>query len=376
MTVGMPDFAMPSSEEIERTRAQADDDAREAAAREALARQGDSAVDDASVDDAGEVPFGVAASPRDRPVPQRRGGRFLTLARNPVIAFAAGALLVATGFLAVPQFTAIAERGSAAQMRDVFDAYVDAVNDGDVEAALALHVPDEDRGSLELLEAGVAPTSPATVVCDEPEVRGEGDSATASCDATVAGFGGPDMSSQVRLELVDGDWRIVLGLEGRAYMGAWLFAITTIAGESVEVQDDQDYWLLPGSYDVETTTSAAVVVEDFGGLVVAGSTGYLQMYAGPSELVLDEAEATVVDYVEACLVDDETAQSCGLERGDGPVELTAFAESGFQQTPYTIAVPETRTGAFRSPTIEVIVEFSEDWMTYELDVTGSTNEFG
>lgn len=415
MTDRMPDFAMPSDEELAaERRAEAVARARAAdptsALRERLGLEqepvdetalafGDPDADaEAGTDaEAGGARVVAPALPppdpaarihsrrADRParVPSAARRRVLAIVRNPVVAFAAGAVLVASGFLAAPALTTWTERGTLAELERVLDDYVAAVNEGDVEAALGLHQPDDGAGSTALLDAGVAPSSLPSVVCDAPRPgRSEPDSATAQCSMSVEGFGTTGATMSVRLERVDGSWRLAAGLEQQAFVTPALFELVSIAGvpmAGVLEPDEDGYWLLPGGYEIETRTSDLVELTDYGGLLVADGGGYLNVYAQVSDAVRADVEATALAYAQGCVVDEATAAACGIAQPPDGRELTASsAQDGYAQDGTTFGIPVriAGTATVAAPNVEVLVHFDESWTTYELEVTGVTTMYG
>ncbi|MFM2475547.1 hypothetical protein, partial [Burkholderia cenocepacia] len=135
MTDRMPDFAMPSEEDLaaERgaeaiARARAADPASALARAEAAheRREERSAATLPPPDPATRIPERRADRPVREPSAVRR--RALAIVRNPVVAFASGAVLVAAGFLTAPAITAWTERGTLAELQRIVDAYEDAIN--------------------------------------------------------------------------------------------------------------------------------------------------------------------------------------------------------------------------------------------------------
>lgn len=389
MTERMPDFAMPSDEDLAaERRAEAIARARAADPASALARaeaaherrEERSAATLPPPDPATRIPERRADRPVREPSAVRR--RALAIVRNPVVAFASGAVLVAAGFLTAPAITAWTERGTLAELQRIVDAYEDAINTGDVEAALALHRPDESIASMALLEAGVAPTTLPNVSCEVPEPSRTTDVAMARCSLAVANYGTSGQPLQVRIERVDGAWSIASGLEQPAYVDPILFEVQSIAGVPMEGLLDPDgvqYWLLPGAYDTESRTSDLIALTDYGGLVVGDSGGFLNTYAQPSDAVVADVEAAALAYAEACVVDEASASSCGIVPPPAGRDLTAtLMQEGWPQDDLTLVVPVRigGTGEIASPIVEVLVRFDASWSSYELEVTGVTEMYG
>lgn len=289
MTQGMPDFAMPSDDELARQRAQADDDAREAAARAALADLLPRPTTDAA--DAADVARPAEAEPR----PARR--RILALARNPIATFVAGAALVAAAFVAVPAIQRQTDAGSLADLERVVDTYVTAIEGGDLEAATRMATPDAGYADVALLDAA-EPSAPPVLECDEPSI--DGDVATVSCAASVPSFGG---GAPIRMRLVrDGGWRIETGLAVASPLFVTLADVQSIGGvptpEGLDLLEDP-LWLYPGEYELAVTTSPRLVANGTE-LAVLGD-GFLWFGGvGPGPEMIDELTTAAVDYVAAC----------------------------------------------------------------------------
>lgn len=304
----MPDFAMPSEEDVARQRAQAEDDAREAAARAALG--GGRAPEGPDVPLA---PASVAASRAGLASPARR--RILALVRNPIVTFVAGAALVAAAFVAVPAMQRQTEIGSMAELERVVDAYVDAIEAGDLEAATRMAPPDADYADASVLDAAVRTGTPA-FDCREPNV--DGDVATVSCGLTVPTFGG---SSPLRMRLVrDGGWRIETGLAVASPLFVSLADVQAIGG--AEVPDGLDLlqdpiWLYPGVYELDVTTSPLL---EIGGTELAVLGDGLLSFGGasPGPELLDEMTTAALDYVAACA--ETAAEGCPDVAPLGPGE--------------------------------------------------------
>lgn len=408
----MPDFAMPSDEDLAaERRAEAIARARAADPTSALRDElgleqqpvGEAALADAArADEAGDAAADAAgeqgAPPllppdmgtrihsrrADRParVPSVVRRRVLTIVRNPVVAFATGAAVVAAGFLAAPAITAWTERGTLAELQRIVGEYEDAINSGDVEAALALHEPDERLASMALIEAGVAPAELPNVACEVPEPRAGSNVAIARCTMSVANYGANGQPINVRLERTDGAWHFASGLEQPAFVAPALFELVSLDGVPMEgLLDDEhgQYWLLPGGYETETRTTDLIALTHDGGLIVGDSGGYLNVSAQPADAVVADAEAAALDYAQGCVVDEESAAVCGIVPPPDGRELTA-SNSGFvgSQDELTISLPVRigGTGEVVAPNVEVLVRFDETWTSYELEVTGVTELYG
>ncbi len=406
----MPDFAMPSEEDLAaERRAEAIAHARAAdpasALRDRLGLEQEP-IDETALADAGRLeqhdgddePIAQAApilpppdaatrihSRRaDRPVrvPSAVRRRALAIVRNPVVAFATGAAVVAAGFLAAPAITAWTERGTLAELERVVEEYEAAINAGDVEAVLALHRPDEQTASMALLDAGVAPTTLPLVSCESPEPGREVDVATARCTMSVETYGSSGQPLPVRLERTDGAWRVVSGLEQPAYIAPMLFEVVSLAGVPMAGLLDDDlgqYWLLPGGYESETRTTDLIALTDYGGLLVGDSGGFLNVSAQAADVVVAEVEAAALDYAESCVVDAESAAACGIVPPPAGRELTAtISGMGGAQDELTLTMPVRigGSGEIAAPNVEVLVRFDETWSSYELEVTGVTEMYG
>ncbi|GAA2173710.1 hypothetical protein GCM10009846_16740 [Agrococcus versicolor] len=365
MTEEMPDFAMPSDEELARDRARR------------------AAEERAAVPSARPVPPPPDPATRIPSTPEARGtrpeaparDRARTLARNPIVAFVAGAAVVSVGFVGVPALAEWSERGSVAELQRVLDAYVDAVEDGDVAAALAMHRPDDGAGSLALMGAGVGASMPPAVDCDRAEPNGDGDLAVVTCDVNVEDFGSMGTRPQIRLALVDGAWRIASGLEMRADLRGWMLEIVAIEGTELEglVSSEDRAWLLPGSYDVDTGTSEHLEVEDDGAFVVADGFGYLTAVVQPGEEVVAAMEAAALALVEACAADASTDVACDALPADRAGPFAAAAEPSWYPSADRTMIQPVRIDGLGSPAgtvVEVEVAFSEDWDVYEATAIG------
>ncbi|SDH74315.1 nuclear transport factor 2 family protein [Agrococcus jejuensis] len=408
MTERMPDFTMPSDEDLAaERRAEAISRARAAdptsGLRDALGLEqepldeavlADAAGADEADDASGEQ--GAAALPppdpstrihsrrADRPVrvPSAVRRRVLTIVRNPIVAFATGASVVAAGFLAAPAITAWTERGTMAELERVVDDYVAALNQGDAEAAVAAFRPDEGMGSLALIEAGVAPTSPPTVACGAPTLDRAGDVATARCSLEVMGYGSGGMVTPLRIERVDGSWRLGSSLLQRSYVAPALFELVSVSGVPMAGlldPDEEAYWLLPGGYDTETRTSDLIDLTDYGGLVVADGGGYLNVMPQVSEAVMDDVEAAALAFAEGCVVDEDAATRCGIvPPPEGRGLSASFSQPGYPHDALTFGIPVriAGSGEAAAPNVEVLVHFDETWTSYELEVTGVTEMYG
>ncbi|QCR18495.1 hypothetical protein [Agrococcus sp. SGAir0287] len=409
MSERMPDFAMPSDEELAAER-RAEAIARARAADPTSALRDELGLEPEPVDEgavaraasaeagaADATPAGALAPPdpatRIDGRPGRRGLRLdaarravrrraLAVARNPVVAFAAGAALVAAGFLAAPALTAWTERGSQAELERIVEEYAAAVSEGDLEAVLAFHRPEDGTTSTALLDAGVMPTAPANVTCDVPEPRPGRDVAIARCTLGVAGYGGMAPGAQLRLERIDGAWQVTAGLEQPAWIAESMFEVVAISGVPMaDVLDRRvlQYWALPGGYEVETRTSELIELADLGGLVVADGGGGLSVYAEPGDVIVAAAEAAALEFAQACVVDAAAAAACGIVvPPDGRTLSTTLSQQSWGQDATTIGmgVRVSGTGAPAAPVVEVLVRFADDWETYELEVTGVTETYG
>jgi len=397
MSERMPDFAMPSDDELAAER-RAEAIARARAADPTSASRAHPGPVAAPLavgpgrEDVQGVPMPPAPDPATRidpslrdpvaPIPRILQRRLLTIARNPVVAFAAGAAIVAAGFLSAPALTEWTERGSQAELERIVDEYAAAVSEGDVDAALALHRPEAAMGSMALLDAGIAPTTPPSVSCDAPDAGGSSDVVVARCSLSVVGFASSGGGAQLRLQRIDGGWQVVGGLEQRAWIAETLFDVVAIAGVPVADAldpEEQQYWLLPGGYDVEMRTSELIELTDLGGLVVADGGGYLSVIARVGDAVVAEVEAAALAFAQACVVDAATAATCGMTVPPPGRALTAnLAQDGYPQDATTFAIPVriSGTGAPAAPNVEVLVRFSEDREDFDLEVTGVTEMYG
>ncbi|MFC7431305.1 MULTISPECIES: hypothetical protein [unclassified Agrococcus] len=288
MTARMPDFSMPSDDEVQRRRARADDEAREADARAAMR--------DADADAA--VAHGAARdAPADDPA-ARRGpaGRILAIARDPVAAFVAGAALVAAAFVVVPAVQREAEAGSLAQLERVVAEYVGAIESGDLAAATALARPDPGYAEIALLGAA-DPSSSPTIDCAEPRV--DDDRATVTCSVALPTFGS---SAPMRIELArEGAWRIDVGLAVASPLLVSLADVEAVGGAplpDVELGVDP-VWLYPGQYALDLvlpaqlgTSSTELAVRADGAYWIGGVT--------IDDALRAEIREAGVAYVEGC----------------------------------------------------------------------------
>lgn len=363
MTARMPDFAMPSDEELAAERRAA-----EAAAAAAMVRE--DAPAGPSVDpppfDAGSLATEPA---RGEARPRRSlGARASSLARAPMVAFATGGVLVAALVLVPAAVAESAAQRSSAAAHEVLDAYVEAVRSGDVEAATAAWMPTGTQASIELLEAGAAPDELPEVECAEPIV---GDRrATASCEVSVTSAGyASNGRSTIVLEREDGTWRVTAGIAEIASLVAPGTAVRTVGGASAAGVGDLQ-WLLPGGYDLEWSASRLFEGEDLGNLVVMQGGGWLQVDAQLSPEARADAEATALAFVDACLVDAVTAQSCSLELPSDREPLAASAETGYgwSEHGYLASVRIAGLDDADAPIVEVEVLLAPDGASWQMVV--------
>jgi len=288
----MPDFAMPSHDDVERERASIEDDAREAADRERMH------AEDMRGRPTPRAAVPATGQPATRVLEAARPRGILALARNPVAAFVAGGVLVAAAFAIAPAIERQVQAGSMAELDAVIAEYVDAVRIGDFATATRLVPIDDEYADAAVLDAA-APSSPAGIACDEPEV---GDArATVSCEIEVQGIG--SSAPPIRMQLVrDGSWRIETGLAVASPLFVQLARVDAIGG--VDVPDgldaaDDPLWLYPGSYELELT-AAARLESSPSQLGVIGE-GFLWLGGlRPSSDLRGELTAAAVDYVAAC----------------------------------------------------------------------------
>ncbi len=357
MTEGMPDFAMPSEEELARQRAQAEDDAREASARAALVDERGEATAD--------VPPTLASAPVRAPSavasPARR--RILAIVRNPVVTFVAGAALVAAAFVAVPAIQRQAEEGSLAELDRVVADYVSAIESGDLETASRMAPPDAAYAEDSLLDA-VRTAAPA-FTCADPNV--DGDVATVSCGVSVPTFGA---GAPIRMRLVrDGGWRIETGLAVASPLFVTLARVDAIGGaalpDGVDLLEDP-IWLYPGVYDLEVTTSPRLDVEGTE-LAVLGD-GFLWFGgASPDPAMLDEMRTAALDYVTACA--ETAAAGCPEVAPLGPGERFEALGDGYTTSSGSLEVVlgvlvRRVGGAPDQWGIDVRAVFEEDLQSY------------
>ncbi|MFC7431307.1 MULTISPECIES: hypothetical protein [unclassified Agrococcus] len=373
MSDGMPDFAMPSDDELAAERRAAEDAARAAASATPSAAREDAdetggvgARAPAAGGDASLPAATARRSPRSRRAAAR--ARASALVRTPTVAFAAGGVLAAALALVPAAVAESAAERSSVEAHEVLAAYVEAVRSGDVEAARAAWMPTGSQASLELLEAGATPDEPPVVECDDPLV-GER-RATASCEIAVMSVEHASSgSSTIVLERADDGWRVVAGLAEMAVVTMPGAVVREIGGAAADDVDAQQ-WLMPGGYDVDWAPSTLFEGGDLGGLVVTRGGGWLQVDAQLAPEARAEAEATALAFVEACLVDAATAASCTLEQPEGRGAVTATAEAGYgwSDRGYVVPVRIEGLGDADAPIVEVEVLLADDGATWEMVV--------
>ncbi|SDH74350.1 hypothetical protein [Agrococcus jejuensis] len=357
MTEGMPDFAMPSEDDVARQRAQAEDDAREAAARAALGVERGQAGSD--------VPFAPASEPAPQSAPASPGRRrILTLVRNPVVTFVAGAALVAAAFVAVPAIQRQSEAGSLAELDRVVAEYVGAIEAGDLETASRMAPPDPAYADTSLVDVATTTGAPA-FECAEPSVGD--DVATVSCTVAIPTFGS---GSTMRMRLVrDGGWRVETGLAVASPLFVGLADVETIGGALVPDGFDlfrDPIWLYPGAYDLDITTSPRLETGDSAlGVLADGFLWFGGVSPGPE--MLDEMTIAAVDYVAAC--SETAAAGCPTVAPLGPGErfepLTDGYSSSSGSLELVVGIVVRRIGGAPDQWgIDVRAVFDEDLQSY------------
>lgn len=340
MTERMPDFTMPSDAEVAAERRAAEVEPSAASQARPRDRDAHRADTHAPGADAGGDAIVADAPSSARPAvrrPDALRGRLLAVVRRPIVAFAAGAALVAVAALSLPALTTFAERGSIAQLRQAVDAYVDAIEAGDAEALLALEPVDDERDSVALLEAGIEPTSPVEVDCSDPEPRANRETTFVDCTVIAPGsmMAPTGEAARIRLDRVDGAWRIATGLLGTAPIAdggipyAPILEVVAISGiplTGIDLPDDAALLLLPGMYDIELDVPDGFEVEDYGGLVMTPAGGSVQAAAVADESLRAQAQSVAVEFVDACLVDEASALACGLSYAVEDGELDASTD--------------------------------------------------
>lgn len=354
---GMPDFAMPSEDDLERQRAQADDDEREAAARASPVAEREARIADPAGDAAPALT--ATAGPES---PARR--RILALVRNPIATFVAGAALVAAVFVAVPAIQRQSEQGSLAELDRVVDAYVSAIEAGDLEAASRMAPPDPAYADASLVDVARTTGAPG-FECGEPSVGD--DVATVSCTVAIPTFGS---GSTMRMRLVrDDGWRIETGLAVASPLFVGLADVETIGGASAPDELDlfrDPIWLYPGAYDLEVTTSPRLVAGDTAlGVLGDGFLWFGGVTPGPE--MLDEMTAAALDYVTACSA--TAAVGCPAVAPLGPGERFEPLTDGYSTSSgaleVVLGVVVRRIGGPPDQwTIDVRAVFDDDLQSY------------
>lgn len=358
MTEGMPDFAMPSEEDLARQRAQAEDDAREASARAALVDERGAA----QTEDPPSLASAQARAPGAGASPARR--RILAIVRNPVVTFVAGAALVAAAFVAVPAIQRQTEEGSLAELDRVVAEYVAAIEAGDFAAATRMASPDGDYADASLLDTAV-PSALPSFSCEEPSVGA--DVATVSCSVSVPTFGG---GSTLRMRLVrDGGWRFETGLAIASPLFVTLADVQTIGAapvpEDIDLVEDP-MWLYPGLYDLELDTSPRLEV--VGSELAVVGDGFIWFGGvGPGPAMLEELTTAATDYVVACAA--TSAEGCPdvvpLAPGERFETLTDGFPSYGADRELVLGVLVRRIGGAPDQWgVDVRVQFSEDLDSY------------
>ncbi|QCR18496.1 hypothetical protein [Agrococcus sp. SGAir0287] len=364
MSERMPDFAMPSDEEVARQRAEAEDAAREAAMRAELGLAGDADAQPSAVRrDEPDATRRDEADAAERPVTRRR--RALALARNPLVAFVVGAGLVAAAFVAVPAIQRQSEAGSLAELQRVADAYVQALETGDLETATRMAPPDDEYGDVSLLD--VAPVEGASYECREPSV--DDDVATVSCAVTVPGLGASSAPLRMRLVRGDAGWGIETGLAVASPLFVALAEVDGIAGEPLPdglAIGEDPLWLYPGSYELDVTTSPRLDVVDRT-LAVLGDGFFWFGGAQPGAEMRDELQAAAVDYVAACA--ETAAVGCPAVEPLAPGERLEAVSDGYSSSigerDLVMGVLVRRIGGAPDQwTIEVRAVFADDLQSY------------
>ncbi|MFC7431306.1 MULTISPECIES: hypothetical protein [unclassified Agrococcus] len=374
MSEPMPDFALPTDDEVAAERR---------AAERALAADPTTAMRARLGLDAPDAARDAATGARrGRRTPRRlaRGGvprrrtprldsarrRIAQATRHPLVAFAAGAALVAGVLVAGPALASPVAAGSTQQLQRLVDDYVAAVQEGDVAGAMALHEPDGDAASRSLLDAGVAPTTPPVVVCAPAEIsERDRDVASARCDVAVQGVALADEMQQLRLERVEGSWRIDVGLAERVSLWTWLLDVVTVGGTPVDGSMlDEPCWLLPGGYAVETVAPELVQVEGSGVLAVGGGGGgWLDAWPQASEALLDEVAAFGEAWLEACLAGEEAGARCDALVPPASAADVSAVPSGevlpSDDDSLVVVLVVEGTGSPLRPRVEVEVRFSD-----------------
>lgn len=284
MTERMPDFSMPSDEEVARARALAADEEREAAARAALRAAEPQPI--ASEEGASS----------DAPTERGRSRRILTLARHPVATFVAGAALVAAAFVVVPAIQREVDAGSLVQLDRVVAEYVDAIESGDLAAATALARPDAAYADIGLLDAAEPSASPG-IDCAEPRV--DGDRATVTCSVALPATGA---QAPMRIELArDGAWRIDVGLAVASPLLVSLVGVDAVGGAplpDVELGVDP-VWLYPGQYALDLVVPAQLEASSTT-LLVSAAGSYWIGGVVVDDVLRGEIRDAAIAYVEDC----------------------------------------------------------------------------
>lgn len=223
-----------------------------------------------------------------------------------IAAVAAGALVVGGLAIGVPMLASPSPQA-------IVDEYVAAVASGDAAAAAALWMPAGTDVDLALL-ALAAPARPATIECDAVVV--DGDAATATCDVEIdvepTPFGGAVVLDLAR----DGQrWRLASGLEQPTQLFSGVGAVATVA--DVEVPDGSGVtnapFLLPGVYAAEVVVSPFLVPVAEPVVVVGTRGGVLQAEHELAQSVVDDAASAAIEATDPSASDLE-ATLVGVER--------------------------------------------------------------
>lgn len=294
--------------------------------------------------------------------------------RVPALAFVAGIVVAVAATVATGVVQDRAVRDDVVAALDAYLAAVESI-DGRTAAAAATPAPDDDIASGELLQRAIPVAAPPDVVCDEPRIGG--DLATVGCRVRVEGRIEP---TRIDLERDGFGWSIARGLEVPVRIQSGALLVDAIAGVPIDeaiARGERAVWLLPGRYDVDVRTPAALVVERLDGLVVSASRGSVRWTSDTAATIDVDVQDAALAFVEACAA--APADGCpALQQRDPTARSEAYAVVGrlSPDDPYAMTYEVSIRRPVEQPSeylvVTVRVDFGEDLDRYDVAVEPST----
>lgn len=199
-----------------------------------------------------------------------------------------------------------------AQAREVVTDYMDALAEGDVEAAFTVSKPRKDGGT-EILpttayEKALQSAPITDVVVEDPVM----DEISGKVSVTYSVDGAPGRQTfSVHDYDRDGQWEMIPGGASTFVPGSLEGLDVTLNGAAVE--QEQNYWLMPGAYEV-AIGSPRFTLEGEQSIIVRGRTA---PEAWPEPALSEQGVSDFRDAVRSdfddCLAEKTFDAGCGME---------------------------------------------------------------